>query len=110
LTSRYAPEPIDRLLGIADDEQLARLRANRAPVAFRGVVGGKQQEDLRLQRIGVLELVDEQVSEATLEVGAHGRDVAQEIARAHQQVDEVERAGIAFELFVTVERAAQLDV
>ena len=41
------------------------------PVGFGGIVGREQQQDLRLQRIGVLEFVDEDVREAMLQFGAH---------------------------------------
>ena len=46
-----------------------------------GIGGGEQQQDLRLQRIGVLELVDEHVREARLEPAPH-RLVASTRSRA----------------------------
>ena len=53
-------EAVDRLLRVADHEQAPRLDARNPPVG-RGVGIRRQQEkDLRLQRIGVLKLVDEQ--------------------------------------------------
>ena len=42
-----ATKPVDRLLRVADDEQLARH------------VAGEEQQDLGLDRIGILKLVDE---------------------------------------------------
>ena len=90
-----APEAIDRLLGIADQEQRAGPRPDPAPVGLGIVVGGEQQQDLGLQRIGVLELVHEDPLEAGLEAAPHLGVVADEIARAEQQIEEVERAASA---------------
>ena len=47
-----------------------------------GIVGRQQQQDLGLQRIGVLELVDEDPREARLEAAPHAGVVAHQIARA----------------------------
>ena len=52
----------DRRRGRAGRADGARL----APVGLAGIVGSEQQEDLGLQRIGVLELVDEDAREAAL--------------------------------------------
>ena len=43
-----AAEAINRLLGVADDKQLAGQRARTMPVGFGGIVGREQQQDLRL--------------------------------------------------------------
>ena len=102
------PEPVDRLLGVADDEQLPRRRPDPAPVPFRRIAGGEQQEDLRLQRIGVLELVDEDAGEPALEVGADRVAVAHEVARLDEEVDEVEAAGVALQLAEAGYRRLQL--
>ena len=102
------PEPVDRLLGVADDEQLARRRPNPAPVPLGRVAGRQQQDDLRLQGVGVLELVDEDAGEAPLEVGADRVVVAHQIARLDQQVDEVEAAGVALEVAEGFDRRLQL--
>ena len=103
-----AAEPVDRLLRIADDEQASGHRDDRAPVGLVGIGGGEQQQDLRLQRIGVLELVDEDVREARLEAAADGRVAADEIARLEEQIEKVERAGARLQLLVAVDRARQL--
>ena len=105
-----APEAVDRLLRIADDEQLAGNGRDPPPVAFRRIVGGQQQQDLRLQRIGVLELVDEDVREARLERPADARMRREQIARAQQQIDEIERAGALLQRLVSVDDAAELFV
>ena len=57
-----------------------------------GVGAREQQQDLGLERVGVLELVDEDVREAALKLGAHLGAVADEVARAQQEVEEVERS------------------
>jgi hypothetical protein len=56
-----APEPVDRLLRIADQKELARDWAGSAPVCLAGIVGREQEEYFGLQGVGVLEFVDEKV-------------------------------------------------
>ena len=103
-----AAEAVDRLLRIADDEEAAGDGRDRAPVGCGGIVGGEQQQDLGLQRVGVLELVDEDVREALLEAAPHGSSLRDEVARLEQQVEEVERAGARLQLLVAVDGAHQL--
>ena len=104
------PEAIDRLFRIADDEQLAGNRCDPPPVAFGRIVGGQQQQDLGLQRVGVLELVDEDMREPRLERPADARVLRQQIAGAQQQVDEIERAGALLEPLVAGNGIAKLVV
>ena len=54
-----APEAINRLLRIADDEELAGDGSDVLPARLVRIVSRQQQQQLGLQRIGVLELVDE---------------------------------------------------
>ncbi len=93
-------ELIDRLLRIADHEQLPRFGRDLQPVRFAGIVRGEQQQDLGLQRIGILKLVDENVSEAVLQIAADIRLVAHQVARQEQQVHKVELAGAPLQLIV----------
>ncbi len=53
-------EAIDALLRIADDEEGAGPWGDRAPVAALGRVGGEEEADLGLNRVGVLELIDQE--------------------------------------------------
>ena len=87
-----APETVDGLLGIADDEQLAGLETHGAPVVGGGAPLGQQEDDLRLQRVGVLELVDQQIVESRLKGGAHVAPPQQQVAGLAEQVGEVELA------------------
>ena len=103
-----AAEAVDRLLRVADEEQRAGPRARAPPVGLAVVVGREQQQDLRLQRIGVLELVDEDLLEARLEAAPDLRVVAHEVARAEQQIEEVERAAPGLQLVVAIDGAAQV--
>jgi hypothetical protein len=102
------PEPIDGLLGVAHQEDLSRNRGRVAPGALLGIVGGEQQQDLGLQRIGVLELVDEEVGEARLIAAADRRIGDDEVARADQQVHEVEHARALLGRLVGVDHGTQL--
>ena len=72
------------------------------------IVGREQQQDLGLERIGVLELVDEDPLELALQVPADRGVVANQIARARQQIAEIERAERRFELDVAIGGALQL--
>ncbi len=73
-------EAIDRLLRVADDEELA------------GGAAGQQQKNVGLNRIRVLEFVDEDARELGLQMAAHGLVRLDQIARLREQVAEVERA------------------
>ena len=103
-----AAEAVDRLLRVADEKQRAGPWTRAPPVGLAVVVGREQQEDLRLERIGVLELVDEDPLEARLESAPHLRVVAHEVARAEQQIEEVERPASRLQLVVAVDGAAEV--
>src|SRR6478672_6590849 len=76
-----AAEAVDRLLRIANQEEPAGLRPRAAPVGFGGIIGGQQEQDFCLQRVGVLELVDEDALAALLKTLSDARVVANEVAR-----------------------------
>ena len=59
-----ATEAIDRLLRIADQEQLAGHGIDMLPARLARVLRREEQEQLRLQRIGILKLVHEEAAEA----------------------------------------------
>ena len=75
------------------------------PVPLARVVRRQQQQQLGLQRIGVLELVHEDARAPRLQRRAHAVVVAHQIARAVQQVEEVELAAPRLQLLVAVEAA-----
>ncbi len=54
---------VNRLLGVTDQEQAARP-GNRLRPDGGEFFGGKGEDDLGLQRVGVLEFVDEDVAVA----------------------------------------------
>ena len=64
-------EAVDRLLRITYDEQFARCWRDLAPVADGRIRGREQHQDFRLKWVGVLELINEDVSESLLQVFAH---------------------------------------
>ena len=78
------PESINRLLRIADDEQLAGNGRDVLPPSLVRIVSSEKKQQLGLQGIGVLELVDEDSAEATLEVRANFRVAFDQVARANQ--------------------------
>jgi hypothetical protein len=80
-----AAEAVDRLLRIADDEELARRRQGRVWIGGTLASDGHEEtHDLVLHRIGVLHLVDEHVAEAPLQALAH-RAVLDEHAQELEQ-------------------------
>ncbi|MFN7977839.1 MAG: hypothetical protein U0P30_06855 [Vicinamibacterales bacterium] len=104
-----ATEAIDRLLGVADDEERARP-CSEIQVRHVGpgvAIGRQAHQQLGLQWIGILELVDQQVAEALLEIAAHVGVVAHEIACPDQQVEEVEGAGARLPLLVDLHGVAE---
>ena len=95
-----AAEAVDRLLGVADDEELAFDGLDFAPVAgtVAGVCAtvfffGQKQGDLRLQGVGVLHFVDEDVGETVAEVIAGKDTVAEQIACEDEHVEELDVTG-----------------
>ena len=103
-----AAEPVDRLFRIANEEQLARHGVDVLPARLAGILRRQEQEDLRLQRIGVLELVHEEAAEAGLKVIADGRVVANQVARVQQQIEKVERPFAGLEMLIAVDAFEQL--
>src|SRR5262249_35584864 len=87
---------VNRLLRVANDEELP------------GDVGGEREEDVRLDRIGVLKLVDQNVRELALQVRAHVAIHLDERARLCEQVGEVERAGRLLQRLIPGRRTGQL--
>ena len=83
-----AAEAVNRLLRIADDEELARY------------VVGEQEQNLGLDGIGVLKFVDEDARELRLEMASHVGVVLDEISRAREEIGEVERAGRSLQRLV----------
>ena len=100
-------EAVDRLLGIADQEQLSRNGTDIAPVGLARIIGGEQQEDLGLEWIGILELVDEEVGKALLQLGANAAVVSNEVARLDQEIEEIEAAGASLQFFIGADRRLQ---
>ena len=79
----------------------------RQSVSF-GIVRGKKQKNLRLQRVGILKLVYEDSFEAALKPLADLAVVSYQVARDEQEVEKVERAVLGLHLLVAQQRAAQL--
>ncbi len=91
-----AAEAIDRLFGIAHEEQGALTELERCPVTGIRVcrqVAAETPEYLGLQRIRVLKLIDENVGVAGRQRPAHLVVIAQQIARGEYQVVEIEKGG-----------------
>ena len=83
-----ASEAIDRLLGVADEEQAAAFdRDVRPDTGIVDAMGPCQQVgDLGLDRVGVLELVDEQGRPLVVQALPHLGVFSQHVTGQHQQV------------------------
>ena len=77
-------------------------------LATRGSSDDSEQQDLGLNRIGVLELVDEDARELLLQVRADAGVGLDQVAGARQQIGEIERAAGRLQLLVAGRRAGQL--
>ena len=90
-----APEPVDRLLRITDDEQALRERSQLSPVGVvRRIVGPCREPhgDLELDRVGVLELVEQDPLVARVQPRSDVWSCREQPPREHQEVVELERA------------------
>ena len=96
-----AAEAVDRLLWIADDEQGSGTDG--------AVIGaGELEQQVGLQRIGVLELVDEDHPKTLPEFLADVLVVMHKVPRLDQQIEKVQRAGLLFALLVAAQALAHL--
>ncbi len=68
----------------------------------------EEEQDLRLERIGILELVDEDMFEALLELVSHPGIVLQEIAGAHQKIEKVEQTSSLLQRLVALHQPLEL--
>ena len=71
------------------------------------VIGGEQQEYFRLERIGILELVDEEMADASLQLAANSSAISDQIARLDEEVEEIEPPGLGLEDLVSCNRRLQ---
>jgi hypothetical protein len=103
LINRYisAPEPVDGLLGVTDQEQLAGHRCDIEPIALSGIVGRQKQEKLGLDRVRILKLVDKVMTEAPLQLLTHRRVAANQIASLDKQVEKIEPATTCLQFLVS---------
>ena len=87
-------EAVDRLLGVTDDDERTRQDLDLVPrTVTRAVVARRQQRgELDLQRVGVLELVEEDRPPPPRRGRADSGIGAEQLAREDEQVVELERA------------------
>ena len=80
-------KPVNRLFRITDQAQGTGTQGQRGPVLRSCAGNGREQKsELRLERVGVLELVDDDQVPAIAKRVAHRGMVANQVARADQQV------------------------
>ena len=86
-----APEPVDRLLRIADDEQSswAARSVFPSPAGPPSGRGGEPHGELELDRLGVLELVEQHPGVPLMEAWRGRRAGAEQAAGEHEQVVEL---------------------
>ena len=93
-----AAEAIDRLLGIADQEQRARTQSASEQIHGGSLAGFPAQEpdDLDLQRVGVLELVHQDMTEAARQRLPDVLVPREQVARGVEKVIEIKERSGAF--------------
>ena len=102
-----AAEPVDALLRIADDEERAGTRRDCLPVASLARLRRQQQADLGLHRIGVLELVHQQVAIPSAEFVAHLAVLTEQLRTEEQQIIESQCAVLVTLAGIVPHRALQ---
>ena len=87
-----AAEPVDGLLRVSDHEQAALRHGHVGPAGRAAArAGGDADGQLDLDRVGVLELIQQQPPVALLQGGADGcavRGMGEQVTGEHQQVVE----------------------
>src|ERR1700730_4320629 len=86
-------KPVNRLLRISDQKQLPRNRAGVPPVRGGRVIRREQQQDLHLERVGILELVDEKMRIALLQLVPDRGVIADEIASLDEKIEKIAPPG-----------------
>ena len=86
---------------------LPRVGTTSRQTRSAGIFGREQQQQLGLQRVGILEFVDEQMREPLLKRGPHLVMIAHQIARADQQIEEIERTEPRLRHFIAIDRLPQ---
>ena len=97
-----APEPVYRLLGVADNEQAAPAFA-----AGRHLFQQRQYQ-LPLRRVGVLKFIDQEVVDALVEFELHPVrlfPVAEQQVGVPLQVCEIQQAPLALDALVVIQHA-----
>ena len=80
------PKRINGLLGIAHDKQFTRGRLHAMPFPGFGALGlGQKQDDLVLDRVGILKFIDDNRLVLLLQFGAHVRVIPQQGPRPREQ-------------------------
>src|SRR5262249_51204959 len=69
---------------------------------------GEKQKDFRLERIGILELVDKNSFEASLKARPNVRIVTQKISGLEEKIEKIERTGFGFGELISINTAAEL--
>src|SRR4029077_9431709 len=85
-----AAEAVDRLLRITDQKQFAWNGMRAPPVRSGRIVRCQQKQDFRLQWVGVLKLVDEEMGVAPLQVVSHGGVITDQIASPDEEIEKIE--------------------
>ena len=99
-----AAKSIDRLFGIAHQEQLAGERRNVPPVRLVRIIRSEKQENLGLQRISILKLVHKDVLELVLQVFADPAVLDQEITDLEKEVDKIQFAARPLHFVIALEQ------
>ncbi len=101
-------EAIDRLLRVAHDEEFPGLQFHLVPLRRVATPPlGQEEDDLGLERVRVLELVDQDVGEPLLEMLPRRGVVEQQVAGHEQQIVEVQDAFLGLLPLVGLDEPAQ---
>ena len=88
-----ASEPVDGLFRVSDDEQLSSERRDTAGIGVARIVGGQQQQDIGLDRIGILKFVNKDSRIPSLQMRTNRLIAGNQAPGSHQKVYEVQTPG-----------------
>ena len=88
-----AAEAVDALLRVAHHEERSGPECHAPPVNAFGGIRREQEADFRLDRIGVLELIHQQVAEPLAQHATCARAGTQQVRSAQQEVAEAKGTG-----------------
>src|SRR5262249_6768523 len=98
-----APETINRLLRVADEKQLARLKRHFSPFCSPRFSLSQKENNFCLQWIGVLKFINKEEKKSILKIPPHLEVVLEQVARYQEQISKVETPALSLLFLICTE-------